>query len=170
MKSYLVVALMLTSLNGCGDYDNQKVSNIKLTDQQRRSVHSVYLLNITCAAISRYSNDIDSPIDDSSYLKNAEITKLLLKNDILLRGRELLKKDNLNDDVANANLDKFFNDIRKKIYQAVIDDFNSLYDLNSIYEELGTSEYMKELNGAKVNNCSDVSVVTRRILDPILIL
>jgi hypothetical protein len=156
MKTFLIT-LIISIITGCGDYNNQTTLKVQLTDIQKKSVFSIYTLNTACAAISRYSNDIGSPIDDTSYINNAKTSELLLRNNFTKDGKKLSDED----------LDKFFAAFKKRTYEAVIDDLNQSDNIEYIYEALGSIN--DGLNGAKINNCSDVSAVTRRVLDPILV-
>lgn len=148
---------MIMAMSGCGDYESVSIPSLDLSKEQEQSLMAVQIANLTCAAISRYSNDIGSPIEDQSYLSNAETAFELFKSSKKLNKDQKLKAD------------KLYQNIKSEVYNEVISSLNDVSSLQQFYND-EFPPLQKMLNVKKINDCADVSAVTRRVLDPLLIL
>ncbi|EOX4826311.1 hypothetical protein ACRTEU_23450 [Vibrio alginolyticus] len=155
IKIKYVTTLLVMAMSGCGDYESVSIPSIELSEEQGKTLIGVTLVNLTCAAISRYSNDLGSPIEGSSYTENAQTAF------------EVIKHSNLKD--RRDNWDEFYNKMKTDIYNGVITDLNNAPSLDAYYSDI-FPEYQKILNVKRVQDCADVGAVTRRILDPLLVL
>jgi hypothetical protein len=151
-------------LGGCGDYVNQEVPTFKLEPQQKAQLSTIVVINLMCSAISRYSNDIVSPIEGESYSTNAKTAHQLLSN-------YHMKYENSDGKVTHEKAIKLFEMQKKKVFSLVATDLNNLGDrdlqsyYDMIFEKIGQNKEQFML-GVNLHDCSDVSVVTRRMLDP----
>ncbi len=155
MKRKYVTTLLVMVMSGCGDYESVSIPSIELSEEQAQTLMGVTFVNLTCAAISRYSNDLGSPIEGSSYTENAQTAF------------EVIKHSNLKDGRDNWN--EFYNKMKTDIYNGVITDLNNAPSLDIYYNHV-FPQYQKLLNVKKIEDCADVGAVTRRILDPLLVL
>ncbi len=162
----LTLGLITLALAGCGDYDNDEISSIKLTKDQIHSVTLIYMMNITCAAIHRYSNEVGSPIEGESYLANAKTARELLANNVHSIHHKKATKEEVN---------KWLDGLKTELYKAIIGDLNNAQNLQDFYTHtfatFGVDKNGKNwLGGASAHDCADVSAITRRVLDPIITL
>ncbi|WP_404764611.1 hypothetical protein [Vibrio alginolyticus] len=154
MKIRCMTVLFALTLVGCGDYEDVTIPKVELTQEQGQILAAVPHINFLCAAISRYSNDIGSPLEDRSYLENATTAI------------ELYKRSNLSKD--SKQMDAIFQKLKSDTYDAVIQDLNVAGSLQEYYDDIFPT-VAKALNVKKLDDCADVSAVTRRVLDPYLI-
>nr|WP_319556095.1 hypothetical protein [uncultured Vibrio sp.] len=155
IKIKYVTMLLVVVISGCGDYESVSIPSIELSEEQGKTLIGVTFVNLTCAAISRYSNDLGSPIEGNSHTENAKTAF------------EVIKHSNLKD--RRDNWDEFYNKMKTDIYNGVITDLNNAPSLDAYYNHI-FPQYQKILNVKKVQDCADVGAVTRRILDPLLVL
>lgn len=155
IKIKYVTTLLVMAMSGCGDYESVSIPSLELTEAQNQVLLGVTASNLTCAAISRYSNDIGSPIEDRSYLENAETAFSIIAN------------SNLSD--RSKNWDETYKQMKTVVYNGVITDLNNAPSLDDFYNYI-FPEFQRALNVKSIRDCADVSAVTRRVLDPLLIL
>ncbi|MDF5276959.1 hypothetical protein HKA89_05385 [Vibrio parahaemolyticus] len=155
MKIKYVTTLMVMTLAGCGDYESVSIPSLDLSEDQVQDLINIQVANLSCAAISRYSNDIGSPLEDQSYLSNAETAFEIMKSSNRFKGKN--------------GVDEFYQDMKVKIYGAVAQDLNNSNSLMEFYNDVFPL-YGEKLGVKQINDCADVSAVTRRVLDPLLIL
>ncbi|MCR9392353.1 hypothetical protein NB526_18405 [Vibrio alginolyticus] len=155
IKIKYVTTLLVIAMSGCGDYESVSIPSLELTEEQNQVLLGVTASNLTCAAISRYSNDIGSPIEDRSYLENAETAFSIIANSNL-SGR-------------SKNWDETYKQMKTVVYNGVITDLNNAPSLDDFYDHV-FPHYQEALKVKSIRDCADVSAVTRRILDPLLVL
>ncbi|MCS0165778.1 hypothetical protein NDJ08_04010 [Vibrio alginolyticus] len=155
MNKKYVITLLVMAMSGCGDYESVSIPSLELSEEQAQTLMGVTFANLTCAAISRYSNDLGSPIEGNSHTENAKTAF------------EVIKRSNLKD--RKDNWDEFYNKMKTDIYNGVITDLNNVQSLNDFYNHV-FPQYQNMLNVKKIEDCADVGAVTRRVLDPLLVI
>lgn len=155
MKRKYVTTLLVIAISGCGDYESVSIPSLELSEEQEKTLLGVTMTNLTCAAISRYSNDIGAPIEDRSYLENAETAF------------EVIKYSKRYD--GNPQLDEKYKKMKSDLYNAIITDLNNAPSVDDLYNHV-FPKFQEVLNVKSIRDCADVSAVTRRVLDPLLIL
>lgn len=156
--------ILVIPIFACGDYKNSNIELKTLSSNEIKDVYIVAVMNIYCAGLNRYTNDLRAPIESESYLENAKTAWILFSN------HKFIEKEKEIKDYSLKLIEEDFENFKKKMYSSIIKDLNdNKYSVDELFSMINSSDFKRE-NLPSINNCHDVRSITRMVLDPILVL